>query len=216
MKKHKNQILFIEVSIVLISSLLAGCSGSTAKTTSNIKQGGEMITASAVFDSYVLNVQDGIRPKPSTPSVSREEAERQTGIKVLLPDCEEITGELLGIYVDTSASGNKEVCLHFSDGILLTEEVWKDKLDFNGKVQEEKKARAECTNVIAGEPSVVSVAGNAGEFMTEYTFRGRDNLLCGLPAQLEWWEGGVKYFMTSWKLGFTKSQLLKIANSMYE
>jgi hypothetical protein len=217
------RILVMCVLAVILFATAAGCNGSVSRdvpaTTPSLAMSESSpgpTTPSVVFDAYVRNIQAGIEPIPSIPAVSPSEAKTKTGISVRLPKNTELSGKLKGIYPDTSASENPELCLGFTNGILINEEIWKEKPDYAAEIAAEADDRIRATGSTQGfDWTLVQVAGFQGKLLPETALEGADQEGYKLPPHLEWWENGIRYHMSAWKLGYSGQQLLDIANSMY-
>lgn len=156
----------------------------------------------------------GIRPVPTTPSIPLKEAEKKAGIKARLPKAEKITGEREGVYFEMSASENPQIVVHYGNGIMVANEVWKEKFDYVALLQ----ADAKMLSGVSSQPGkLVEVAGHQGMLLsgTGYNNEPQAGICYVMPPQLEWWHDGVKFYISSWNFNFTEEQLLEIAESMY-
>ena len=165
---------------------------------------------------YIQNFQEGVEPLSPAPPVSSSEAKVKTGISVKLPKDTALTGKLKAIYTDTSAAGYPGLGMHFTNGILIVEEAWKEEPDFAHEIAiDSDPATHEPPATPGTNWTLVKVAGFQGKLLPQPAMLGADQKLYELPPQLEWWDNGIKYHMTTWKAGFSGQDLLDIANSMY-
>jgi hypothetical protein len=219
-----NRILVMCALAAILLAAEAGCSGSSvsknvpATTPSQATSVSPPYAGSAALDvqKYIQNYQEGIEPTTSIPPVSPSEAKTKTGISLRLPKDTALTGELKAIYPDTSASGNPQLALHFKNGVLIAEEAWKEKPDFAHEIAIDSDPKYHQSPATPGSSwTLVAVAGFQGKLLPQPAVLGADQKICELPPQLEWWNSGIKYRMTTWKMGYSGQQLLDIANSMY-
>lgn len=216
----KTSRMLIVCSLAAALVLIAvGCSGpvvSQKPTTSAKVPSGQPAFVGSVKQMAVQNYQDGVEPTTQIPPASPAEAQAKTGVAVKLPKDNSVTGNLKAVYPDTSASGNAENCLHFNNGVLLSEEAWKDKPDFAHEIAQDSDPKYHDPPVTAGSNwALVKVAGFDGKILPQPAVLGADGKVQPLPPILEWWADGVRYRLSVWKGGFTGDQLLRIANSMY-
>ncbi|MBU4302685.1 MAG: hypothetical protein KKE79_04330 [Actinobacteria bacterium] len=220
------RILVMCALAAILFATAAGCTGPVSKnvpaTTPSLamsESSPSAISPSVCYDSYIRNIQAGRRPIPSIPAVSASEAKTKTGISVRLPKNTKLTGKLMGIYPYISASespqlgANPQLGLHFTNCIIIDEEACKEKPDFEAEAAGPTFNGKPADEIIGSEATLVKVAGFQGMLRPEWTSGGATPYK--LPPQLQWWENGVRYFMSAWKLGYSGQQLLDIANSMY-
>jgi hypothetical protein len=214
--------------ILIICSLAAfllatavGCSGQavskkpSATAPSQAKSGSPAFVGS-VTETAVQNIQEGVEPSTQIPAVSPSAAQAKTGIALKLPKDTSTAGDLKAIYPDTSASGNPELCLHFTNGVLISEEAWKTQPDFAKEIASDSDPVHHEPPLTPGSNwKLVDVAGFQGKLLPQPAVLGPDQKVHQLAPMLEWWANGVKYWMSAWKLGYSGEQLLDIANSMY-
>lgn len=202
----------------------AGCGGgnigmSSGKNDSTVASKGStsggLITKSAGFDQYVRQTQEGVQPKPDLPNLSPEEAQKQDGIKTKLPTIT-FDGKLEGVYAATSASGQPATTIIYSSGFSIDEQVLKEKPDYGAQIATDAQSKKEASVYIGGDYHPVMIAGFEGKAASGYSFVGLDKKEYKMPPQLYWWENGVQYIVTCWKLGFTEQQLIELAESMYK
>lgn len=178
---------------------------------------GGLISGSIIFNAHVRRLQKGVRPTPPIPSVSQKEAEKQVGIKLKLPK-ETLGGKLIGIYTDKTADGLPGIAVHYSSGFAYGPVVMKDKPDYKARIAayaEDRKNPA--MEIIGADYHIVNVAGFEGQSQPPYEFVSLgDGKTYKLPPSLDWWENGIEYRITPWKLGFTEADLMKVAESMYK
>ena len=213
-------------ALVVVLAISAGCGAvstqsnalgndSVAPTTASGESSSAAITKSPVFNKGVMQIQSGVEPQPTLPSVTREEAEKQNGINVKLP---KITfgGVLKGIYVAPSASGNPNTTVIYSSGFAIDEQMLKEKPDYRAQIADQAATKKSASVYIGADYHVVSVAGSEGKVSPGYSFVGLDNKEYKMPPQLYWWDNGVQYLISCWKLGFSEQQLLEVAESIYK
>jgi hypothetical protein len=215
------RVLVICSLAVLLLATAVGCSGqavskkpaSRAPSQTNDSQPG---FTGSVTQAAVQDLQEGVEPTTQIPAASPSEAQAKTGIALKLPKDDSITGNLKAIYPDTSASGNPELCLHFNNGVLISEEAWKEQPDFAHEIALDTDPKYHEPPATPGSNwALVKVAGFQGKLLPQPAVLGADQKVQQLAPILEWWSNGVRYRMSVWKLGFSGDQLLKIANSMY-
>jgi hypothetical protein len=217
------RILVMCALAAALMATAAGCFGSSVSKNVPATTPTQATSGSAPYigatslmnDASAVKMNLGVEPTSPIPPVSPSEAKAKTGISVRLPKDTTLTGELKAIYPDTSASGNQELCLHFANGILITEEAWKEQSDFAHEIALDSDPKYHQPPVTPGSNWIlVEVAGFQGKLLPQPAVLGADQIY-QLPPMLEWWENGVKYWMSAWKLGYSGQQLLDIANSMY-
>jgi hypothetical protein len=214
--------------VPLILVLAAGCGSGggqanvdSASTVSMPGTGpsamGGPITKNMIYDQYVRRIQAGIEPDHYTPKLSREEAEKQAGFKLKFPR-ETLGGKLTGIYAQETPSGDSDVAFFYSNGISLGLVAMSTKPDYVGMIAEAATLKNTPGHQVLGTEGqrVVSVAGNEGVAVPENQIPGLDNQTYRLPPSVGWWENGVAYTMTLWKLGLTDTQLMEVAESIYK
>ncbi|MBN2169073.1 MAG: hypothetical protein JW738_07500 [Actinobacteria bacterium] len=160
----------------------------------------------------------GVKPTPMVPSISLKEAEKKAGIKAKLPRVGEITGDREEVYFDISASENPQISVYYSNGIIIGNEVWKEKPDYIAQLEADKAASNGPSLMSGFSEELIKVEGHQGILWPRVLSNTLSYSIAGFvsPPQLEWWDDGVKYHINSWNLGFTEDQLLEIAESMYE
>lgn len=211
-------LIVCSLAAALLLLVAAGCSGPAVSqkpaTATNAPSGQSAFIGSVT--QAVQNYQEGVEPTTQIPPTGPAEAQAKSGVAVKLPKDNSVTGNLKAVYPDTSASGNAENCLHFNNGVLLSEEAWKDKPDFAHEIAQDSDPKYHDPPVTAGSNwTLVKVAGFDGKMLPQPAILGADGKVQPLPPILEWWADGVRYRLSVWKAGFTGNQLLRIANSMY-
>lgn len=173
------------------------------------------ITKSASFDTLVRSIQEGKEPKPNGPSLTAEEARKRNGINIIFPD-KARSGNISVIYTETSASGNPVTTVICDSGFTLMEEMMTQKPDYAAQIATAEQTKNEASEYLAGDKYQVTIAGHDGLAAKPYSFTGYDGKEYGMPPQLYWWSDGIQYSIMPYKLGFTDTQLIEIAESMYK
>ncbi|GEM_PF-5697538 len=214
-------VIFIAMSMAAMVLASGGCRGEKKQTKavdkdvkpSEASETTGLITKSNSFDTYVRAIQEGKEPWSPTPPVSLEKAEKEVGIKARFPK-ETLGGKLKTVYINNTADGRKGICLRYTSGFSIGEDVLKKKPDYRAFIASDVKERTRCSKVIGADYHIVNVAGFEGKAKPPYEFVGFDGNTYRLPPDVCWWEDGVEYAIVPWKLGFTEEQLIEVAESI--
>lgn len=159
--------------------------------------------------------EEGVEPQTKIPPATPEQAKEKTGIAVVLPRDLSISGNVKAIFPDTSAPGHPELCLHFDNGVLLTEEKWDSKPDFSKEIAQDSDPTYHEDPITPGSNwELVTIAGHEGKLLPQPATVGSDGRVHDLPPILEFWASGIRYRVSVWKKGITGKQLVDLANSM--
>ena len=94
---------------------------------------------------------------------------------------------------------------------ILGQELRREKIDYKAELSAHMETKRTATVFIGSDPYPVTIAGIEGLAYPVY-----EDGSYKLPPKLFWWDNGIEYYMSAWKLGFTDKQLIKAAESMYK